>query len=71
MTYVGTMLSATPGIWADNATERALAHAVFGTPLDRRTMFTEPHGFWWGVLEIFCPHANPLHVWMVEGGKGD
>lgn len=70
MTYIGTMLSADSGIWANNATERAQAHAIFGTPLDRRTIFTEPHGFWWGVFKLFFPDANPLHVWLIGGGEG-
>lgn len=69
MTYVGTMRSATVGSgqpWADDAAQRRLAHAIFGTPLDRRVTFTEVHGFWYGCLELFWPRANLLHVWVEE-----
>jgi hypothetical protein len=63
--FIGTMRSATIKVcWRDDAAERAFAHAIFGTPLDTRTWFTEPKGFWWGVLRVFFPHANPLHVWL-------
>ncbi len=64
--FIGTMLSATQGVWADEGAERAMAHAIFGTPLDTRTWFTEPHGFWWGVYECLFPRANPVHVWLYE-----
>lgn len=50
--------------WEDDARERAMAHAIFGTPLDTRTWFTEPHGFWWGVLTALWPASNFLHVWL-------
>jgi hypothetical protein len=64
-THIGTMRSACVGqVWADSHRERALAHTIFGTPLDTRTWFTEPHGFWWGVLEVFWPRANFIHVWL-------
>jgi len=62
--FIGTMLSAAPGPWANDAIERVQAHAIFGTPLDTRTWFTEPHGFWWGVYELLFPHANAMHVWL-------
>ncbi len=64
---VGVMRSALVGtglIWADDAAERQLAHAVFGTPLDARTLLTEPHGFWWGVLINLWPASNFLEVWV-------
>jgi hypothetical protein len=64
-TYVGTMRSACVGMdWADRERERVLAHAIFGTPLDTRTWFTEPEGFWWGFLFCLAPRLNPLHVWI-------
>lgn len=63
MIYAGTMRSAS-GVWADPTAERRLAHQMFGTPLDTRTQFSEPHGFWWAILEEIWPAANFLHVWV-------
>jgi len=64
--FVGVMLMASPGHYPDMAVERAQAREIFGTPRDTRTWFTEPHGFWWGVLDIFFPAANPLCVWLYD-----
>ncbi len=60
------MLSASPGLYPDMMAERAQAHAIFGTPLDTRTWFTEPHGFWRSLFDCFWPRANPLHVWLYD-----
>lgn len=64
---VGTMRSAHDGNFADPARERRMASAFFGTPLDRRVSFTEPHGAWWWWLEVLWPSANFIHVWLDEG----
>jgi hypothetical protein len=64
--YIGTMLSAAPGSWADSEAERTMAYAIFGTPLDTRIWFTEPHGVCWWLFRCLRPEANPIHVWLYE-----
>jgi hypothetical protein len=66
MIYIGAMRSAMPGIWANDQAERTKANMIFATPLDNRTTFTEPHGFWWGLLDVIWPSANILHVWVEQ-----
>lgn len=64
---VGVMRSAMAGtgaIHANDAAERALAHAIFGTPVSRRTMFREPHGLLWGIVELLWPRSNFVEVWV-------
>lgn len=64
--YIGTMRDATIGVWTDSNRCRQVAHQIFGTPLDTRTWFTEPHGFWWGLVDMFWPSSNFIHVWLYK-----
>ena len=70
--FVGYMWNADRGepcTSPDDGANRAIAHAIFGTPPDGRTLFSEAatpeyRGWWfWLALEVLFPPRQVLCVW--------
>lgn len=61
--FIGTMRAVVTGQFTDDPADRAMAHAIFRTPNNKRTTFTEPHGIL-GIINNLWPTANIIHVWI-------
>lgn len=67
-TYIGRMRRADVWrIWSCEESNRRKANHKYGTPMDARTFFVEPHGLWFWLLDLFWERNGIVEVWVEHG----